>query len=277
MSYFNDRRKHASSEDSSFTVQQGTLMAVIFVAMAMTVQATQPSWWTATGGPLNSNPANDYAAANQGQLKQFTQKAVLYMDSGLSGGAGTPLDSLVMGWSNYYQTNGFSSTNPAPMDLKAVNQGQVKYIANRVYPVLAASGYMSTNYPAWTQTNASDYKVANLGELKKVFAFEFAAPQTPFGLTVLLGSTNATLNWSDPVVSIQNYLLQYSTNGGATWSTLATVSGGTNTTYVTGLLLGTNYLFRVSASNTAGSSSPSTNDAAPIITLANPVTATLVP
>ena len=55
------------------------------------------------------------------------------MDTNLTGGAGANLDNLVAGWSNYYVTNVYSSTNPAPADLKVVNQGQLNYIATLVY------------------------------------------------------------------------------------------------------------------------------------------------
>jgi len=164
-------RKKDRAEDSSFTVQQAGLMVVVFLALALTLQA-QPPWWTATGGPLNSNPANDYAVANQGQLKQFTEKAVQYLDTNLSGGAGTTLDSMVAGWSNFYATNGYSSTNPAPSDLKAINQGQLKYIGNLVWTNLITAGYTNA-MPTWlSSTNADDYHAVNIGQLKTIFNFD---------------------------------------------------------------------------------------------------------
>jgi len=272
-----DKKTASSSEDSSFTVQQAGLMAVMFLALALTLQA-QPSWWTTTGGPVNpSGATNDYRVANQGQLKQFTQKAVQYLDTNLAGGAGTNLTGMISGWSNYYATNGYSSTNPAPTDMKAINQGQLKYIVHQVFPVLATNGYMTTNYPVWAQTNSSDFKAANVGQLKKIFSFEIAAPQAPQYLTTVVGSTNATFTWTDPVLNVQAYLLQDSTDGGTTWTTISTLDGSTNAATVNGLLLGTNYLFRVSATNMAGSSAPSTNAAAPVITLSTPSGAVLVP
>ncbi len=271
------RRRGATSTESSLTLQQLGLMLGIFTILSVSLEATQPAWWTATGGPLNSNPPNDYAVANQGQLKQFTQKAAAYLNANLTNGAGATLNSMVTGWSNYYQTNGYTSTNPAPADLKVVNQGQLKYIASLVYPQLSTAGYMSTNVPTWLQTNASDFKAANLGELKQIFAFQISAPQTPINLVVQFGSTSATLTWSDPVVSVQSFTVQYSTNGGSSWTTAATVAGNVFTATMTGLTLGSNYSFRVTASNGAGSSAPSTGDAAPIITLYTPLDATLVP
>jgi hypothetical protein len=269
--------KTSAGENSALTIAQGVLMMTAFMLLAATLQAAQPAWWTASGGPLNGNPPNDYALGNQGQLKLFTQKAVQYMDTNLPGGAGTNLDNLVAGWSNYYATNGYSSTNPAPQDFKAANQGQLKYIANQIYTVLAGDGYMSTNYPSWTHTNSSDYKAANIGEYKRIFAFAVAAPQAATNLVVIQAGTNATLYWSDPVVSVQSYTVQYSVNNGTNWTTYATVSGGTTNATFIGQSLGTNYAYQVTASNTAGASPPSAPTAAPIITLTAPLGATLVP
>lgn len=270
-------RKEESSREASLTVQQLALTMALFAVLALTLQAAQPAWWTATGGPLNSNAPNDYVAANQGQLKQFTQKAVTYMDGHLTNSAETTLDSMVLGWSNYYQTNGYSSTNPAPADFKVVNQGQLKTVANLVYTSLSAGGYMTTNFPTWTQTNASDYKVANLGQLKQVFDFELLPPQTPTNLATQLSGTSATLSWTDPVINVQTYTIQYSINGGTTWTTYGTVAGNVTSATLTGLTLGLPYSFRVTASNSSGSSSPSTNDAAPLISLVTPSGTTLVP
>jgi len=166
--------RKSSNEDSSFTVQQAALMAVVFLALVLTLQA-QPTWWTATGGPLDSNPANDYAVANQGQLKQFTQKAVQYMNTNLPSGAGTNLNNMVAGWSNYYATNGYSSTNPAPQDFRVINQGQLKYIGNLVWTNLVTAGY-TNSIPTWLiGTNANDYVAMNLGQIKAVFNFDLTA------------------------------------------------------------------------------------------------------
>jgi len=169
-------------EDSSFTVQQAGLMASLFLALALTLQA-QPPWWTATGGPVNPlATTNDYRAASQGQLKQFTQKAVLYMDTNLPGGAGSTLNSMLAGWSNYYATNGYSSTNPAPNDFKAINQGQLKYIGNLVWTNLVIIGYTNA-IPAWlSSTNANDYNAANVGQLKAVFNYDLTLDSDTNGL-----------------------------------------------------------------------------------------------
>jgi alpha-tubulin suppressor-like RCC1 family protein len=171
-------RKAGSSEDSSLTIQQGFLMVVIFGAATLTLNLTlqaQPSWWNSTGAVNSSLATNDYASANQGQVKQFTQKADQYMDTNLAIGAATNLDSLVAGWSNYYVANGYTSTNPAPKDFQVVNQGQLKYIGSLVWNDLFTAGF-TNNIPSWITVNpTSDYKVANLGQVKTVFNFDLSS------------------------------------------------------------------------------------------------------
>jgi Fibronectin type III domain len=109
-----------------------------------------------------------------------------------------------------------------------------------------------------------------------MFAFEIATPQVPVNLTVLLGTTSAVLTWNDPVISVQYYTVQVSTDG-TTWTSLPNVAGTSLSDTITGLTPGVNYSFRVSASNHSGTSAPSTSDAAPIIALSTPYGATLVP
>ena len=156
-------------------------MAVVFVALATTLQATQPVWWTASGGPLNGNSPNDSMVANQGQLKQFTQKAVLYLDTNLAGGAGTNLDNLLVGWSNYYATNGYNAITRAPQDFKGVNQGQLKNIGNLIWSQLVAAGYSGP--PLWLTPNTnSEYEVVNIGQLKTVFDFDIVGDSDTNGL-----------------------------------------------------------------------------------------------
>jgi hypothetical protein len=175
-------------------------------------------------------------------------------------------------WSNYYEVNGLSTN-----DDEAMKVGQLKYIASLVYPPLISAGYLAST-PTWLHPNSLvDSNVANLGQLKEVFDFEIATPQTPTNLEVIQDGTAATLSWSDPVISVANFTILYSTNGGTTWLTYETVAGNTTSAPITGLILGTDYSFQVTASNPSGTSTPSSSDSAPIITLQTPFGATLVP
>jgi hypothetical protein len=249
------------------------LMAAMTIALGVagiTLQAAQPGWWT-TLGAVDSNPKNDNAVANEGQLKKFTYEAVQELNANLSGGAGSTLNSMATGWSNYYHTSGFSTN-----DYMAMNVGQLKYIASLVYPPLISAGYM-TNTPTWLHTNSLvDSNLATIGQLKQVFAFEIAIPQVPLNLVVQLGTTSAALTWTDPVISVQYFTVWESANGGS-WTSLPNVAGTSTSDTITGLTPGVNYSFYVTASNHSGSSAPSTTDAAPVITLNTPEGTTLVP
>jgi titin len=76
------------------------------------------------------------------------------------------------------------------------------------------------------------------------------APAAPTGLTTTLASTTSvTLNWVDNATTETAYLVEVSTDGGTTFSTLTTPALGANTRRytATGLVAGTTYVYRVSA------------------------------
>jgi hypothetical protein len=265
------QQANRSCADGALSFKVMMAMTLSFGVVAISLQAAQPAWWTSRGA-INSSPRNDSAVVNEGQLKKFTFESVQELNADLTGGAGSTLNSMALGWSNYYHTNGFSTN-----DYQAMNVGQLKQIASLVYPPLISAGYM-TNTPTWLHTNSLvDSNLATLGQLKQVFAFEIATPQVPVNLVVLLGTTTATLNWADPVISVQYFTVQMSTDGGTTWTSLPNVAGTSFSDTITGLTPGVDYSFRVTASNPSGSSAPSSSDAAPIISLLTPYGATLVP
>ena len=81
-------------------------------------------------------------------------------------------------------------------------------------------------------------------------------PAAPISLIGTTGNGQVSLSWTAPAnnggSAITDYTIQYSTNGGATW-TISSHSASTATTAtVTGLTNGTSYVFRVAAVNAAG-------------------------
>lgn len=152
-----------------------------------------PAWWFERDAIVRTNPSNptpswpssypasdDYAAINQGQLKHFASKAYAELQAKLPASVwsttqGTALTSLVNGWTG-------STTAD---DYAAVNQGQLKTVAQKFYDVLALpevgyvaglglppAGWTSGAYP-WTSATTDDdaYAAANIGQAKQLFSF----------------------------------------------------------------------------------------------------------
>jgi len=148
------------------------ILFVAAFAMAPSILlAVTPSWW-ATYGVQNENPANDYAAVNQGQVKNIAVAAVSELDTDLAqfGGAGGQLDQLA--------STLISGSSPQRNDYAAINLGQLKALAQPFYDRLLALGYnippvMSGTYP-WITSGlaANDYAMANLGQVKNLFSFD---------------------------------------------------------------------------------------------------------
>lgn len=153
-----------------------------------------PTWWSSPGtgsqgavvapqvvtnkGVVTTNYiANNNAVVTQGQLKQFTARAVDELNANLTNGAGTALSNLAYDWKQDYATNNYSSTNNPtapykPSDLDVINVGQLKYVGNLIWGRLVTEGY-TNQVPAWLSQNTNtDNVVANIGQLKEVFDFD---------------------------------------------------------------------------------------------------------
>src|SRR2546430_11010896 len=113
------------------------------------------------------------------------------------------------------------------------------------------------------------------------------APSSPTGLTATaVSSSQINLSWAPPAdnggSAITGYKIERSTDGGATWTVLVVNTGSATTMYSdTGLTHTTTYTYRVSAINSIGTGSPSTNASATTLAAAPPsptaITASAVP
>ena len=102
-------------------------------------------------------------------------------------------------------------------------------------------------------------------------------PEPPTNASATAGNGTATVSWDASKGSVDTYQIQYSTNGGSSWSSATTnpasITGDLTTAQVTGLTNGSNYVFRVRAVNAVDSSPytpPTTNSVSPLATLPNP-------
>jgi hypothetical protein len=139
------------------------LSVVLAALLPLLLYGSAPSWWSQRGVLTEAVAPDDFAPANQGQLKNIAKAAVNEMDAKLSGGAGDTLHQLVATWSNPgAQTNDF-----APLNL-----GQVKNVAKPFYDRLIAAGLLDF-YP-WlgSASAADDFAIANIGQVKQLFSFD---------------------------------------------------------------------------------------------------------
>ncbi len=96
-----------------------------------------------------------------------------------------------------------------------------------------------------------------------VITYATGVPAAPTSVAGSAGNGTVALQWSAPISAgaapISDYVVQFSSNGGSTWTTDDTGSTATATT-VSGLTNGTGYIFEVEAVNSVGDgpfSSPS--------------------
>lgn len=153
-------------------LQQEVIAALLFAGLLLqSAQAVAPEWWAGQGVINTQHTADDYAAANVGQLKNLAQKAAAEMNSSLPGGAGAEIDTLIASW------NAAPAAGVTRDDYAAVTLGQLKNVARPFYDRL------SLGYPWWTDLAPNDFTAANVGQLKRAFAFAVPSQAT-------LGSTD---------------------------------------------------------------------------------------
>jgi hypothetical protein len=95
-------------------------------------------------------------------------------------------------------------------------------------------------------------------------------PPAPTSLTATAGNAQVSLSWTAPTVlsvtPITDYVVQFSSNSGSTWTTFTDGTSTATSATVTGLTNGTAYVFRVAAVNGVGTGaySSATSSVTPI-------------
>src|SRR5256714_6380872 len=156
-------------------IQRATAtIRALFLVLGATVvplllRGSAPAWWSQRAVIVENAVADDYAPANQGQLKNIAKAAVAEMDAKLTSGAGDELHGLVGNWS----LPGTGTNDFAP-----VNLSQLKNVAKPFYDRLIAAGLIDF-YPWLSSFNSpDDFAVANIGQVKSLFSFEIPSPNS---------------------------------------------------------------------------------------------------
>ena len=94
-------------------------------------------------------------------------------------------------------------------------------------------------------------------------------PAAPTGVIVSAGNAQVTVSWTapSPTVPVTDYVVQYSSNSGSSWTTFTDGTSTATSAVVTGLTNQTSYVFRVAAVNGVGTGSYSTASSAVTPTL----------
>lgn len=104
------------------------------------------------------------------------------------------------------------------------------------------------------------------------------APDAPTNLVATAGDAQIAMTWTAPArnggAAITDYIVQYSTNDGSTWTTFADGTGTTASATITSLTNGTGYRVRVAAVNSAGTGDYATSGT---VTPSLPITITQQP
>jgi hypothetical protein len=124
-------------------------------------------------------------------------------------------------------------------------------------PVSLAFGELALNYAdgrLFYKTSDGQIKALNTGE--EDLRWEYLKPPAPTSVSATAGTGQATVTWSAPTgnigPAITDYIVEYSSDSGVTWTQFADGGSTLTSATVTGLTPSTSYRFRVAAVNGIG-------------------------
>jgi hypothetical protein len=184
---------------NAHAIARAALALVGLALVPLVIRASTPSWWSTRGVLVQDTIPDDYAPANQGQVKNIARAAAKEMEARLSGGAGNDIRALINSW---------SVPGPENNDFAPINVGQLKNVTKPFYDRLISLRVVDT-YP-WLKSLAptDDFAAANIGQVKELFSFEIPSanslndPRTdrlaagPSSASLAL-QENATWIWND--------------------------------------------------------------------------------
>jgi hypothetical protein len=216
------------------TIIRGALAGLALLYTSNLFASFGPQWWYTRGVISSSSTPDDYAIANQGQLKNIATAATAELDSqfAASGGAGATIHNLINSWS----TPGQSTRDYSP-----VTEGQLKAVSSVFYSRLLSGGVsvrqqlINFGFPAswnfdspWDPStdqftgSVKNYAPVNVAQLKVAFSFDFPRTTTAIRSGFTANTLPANDDGSTGLVSIgfpitlfgQNYTQCYVNNNG---------------------------------------------------------------
>lgn len=129
------------------------------------------------------------------------------------------------------------------------------YSSTADFPAVGSSALYCAAFTSrlyrWDTTNAVYVEVGPVATQSS-----YTVPGAPTGVTATAGNAQATVSWTAPSASadapVFDYVVQYSSNSGSTWTTVPGGTSATASAVVTGLTNGSSYTFRVAAVNGIG-------------------------
>lgn len=128
---------------------------------------------------------------------------------------------------------------------------------------ISVSGLSANTSYTFTVTATNSYGVSNASSASNSITTA-NVPGAPTSVSAADPGTDgyATVSWTAPASNggsaITDYTVQYSSNSGSTWTTFSDGTSTSTSATVTGLTIGTAYIFRVAAVNIIGTGSYST-------------------
>jgi len=133
----------------------------------------------------------------------------------------------------------------------------VEYATTASFPGTGSSAvlYLATDTRRIYSWTGNSY--AEIGAVSSYDSrWDLFLPPAPTGVSGTATSGQVALTWTAPTVlsqtPITDYVVQYSSNGGSTWTTFSDGTSASASATVTGLTNGTAYTFRVAAVNAIG-------------------------
>jgi hypothetical protein len=179
----------------------------------------------------------------------------------LNWSAGT--DALTVASSLAYRV--CSGANAAAIDTVAECDGattELAYATNILTLAISGKSPGTTYYYNVIVRDAAGNKTIYGGLAQTTSA---GAPGAPTGVSGTIDAMRVNLSWAAPASdggsAVTDYIVQYSSNGGSSWTTFTDGTSTTTSAAVTGLTSGTAYVFRVAAVNAIGTGTASSSSA----------------